>query len=73
MIRLPESVAMAGLSDLQRQLAAQRHRDTLAMLAVGAGLAALGLLVSWCSAAACRGRSSGWRSACTRSPRVMAT
>ncbi len=47
MIRLPESVAMAGLSDLQRQLAAQRHRDTLAMLAVGAGLAALGLLVSW--------------------------
>ncbi|WIX32364.1 methyl-accepting chemotaxis protein [Salinicola sp. JS01] len=47
MIRLPESVAMAGLTDLQQQLAAQRHHDTLAMLAVGAGLAALGLLVSW--------------------------
>ncbi|WIX32361.1 methyl-accepting chemotaxis protein [Salinicola sp. JS01] len=47
MIRLPESVAMAGINDLQQQLAAQRHHDTLAMLAVGAGLAALGLLVSW--------------------------
>ncbi|WP_157958932.1 HAMP domain-containing protein, partial [Salinicola sp. RZ23] len=47
LISLPQSVAMAGINDLQQQLAGQRHQDTLAMLAVGAGLAGLGLLVSW--------------------------
>ncbi|WP_198651886.1 cache domain-containing protein, partial [Salinicola sp. RZ23] len=36
LIRLPHSVAMAGINDLQQQLAGQRHQDTLAMLAVGA-------------------------------------
>ncbi|WP_110597603.1 methyl-accepting chemotaxis protein [Salinicola lusitanus] len=47
MIRLPQSVVMAGLTDLRQQLASQRHHDTLAMLAVGVGVALLGLFAGW--------------------------
>ena len=47
MIRLPADVVMAGADDLQGDLEAQRQADMAGMIAVGAVIAALGLLVSW--------------------------
>jgi methyl-accepting chemotaxis protein len=47
MIRLPADVVMAGADDLQADLEAQRQADMAGMIAVGAVIAALGLLVSW--------------------------
>ncbi|ABE58455.1 methyl-accepting chemotaxis protein [Chromohalobacter israelensis] len=47
MIRLPADVVMAGADDLQSDLEAQRQADMAGMIAVGAVIAALGLLVSW--------------------------
>ncbi|PWW34616.1 methyl-accepting chemotaxis protein [Chromohalobacter israelensis] len=47
MIRLPADVVMAGADDLQADLEAQRQADMIGMIAVGAVIAALGLLVSW--------------------------
>ncbi|WP_129141685.1 methyl-accepting chemotaxis protein [Modicisalibacter coralii] len=47
MVRLPQSVVMAGLNDLQMQLGAQRHASMLGMIAVGLAIAGAGLLASW--------------------------
>ncbi len=47
MIRLPQSAVMAGINDLQTELANRRHQNTLAMLGVGLGVIMLGLVVSW--------------------------
>ncbi|WP_110670210.1 methyl-accepting chemotaxis protein [Salinicola halophilus] len=46
-IRLPEAVVMAGLFDMRDQLDDQRQANTLAMLAVGAVVIALGLVLAW--------------------------
>ena len=46
-IRLPEDAVLAGLRSLEGQLADQRQADMIGMIAVGAVIAALGLLVSW--------------------------
>lgn len=47
MIRLPADVVMAGADTLQGDLEDQRRADMFGMIAVGAVIAALGLLVSW--------------------------
>lgn len=47
MIRLPADVVMAGADNLQGDLEDQRQADMFGMIAVGAVIAALGLLVSW--------------------------
>ncbi|WP_280538952.1 methyl-accepting chemotaxis protein [Chromohalobacter sp. 11-W] len=47
MIRLPADVVMAGADNLQGDLEDQRRADMFGMIAVGAVIAALGLLVSW--------------------------
>jgi len=47
MIRLPADVVMAGADNLQAALEEQRQADMMGMIAVGAVIAVLGLVVSW--------------------------
>ncbi|WP_280561733.1 MULTISPECIES: methyl-accepting chemotaxis protein [unclassified Chromohalobacter] len=47
MIRLPADVVMAGADNLQAALEDQRQADMMGMIAVGAVIAMLGLVVSW--------------------------
>ncbi|SOC54430.1 methyl-accepting chemotaxis protein [Chromohalobacter canadensis] len=46
-IRLPEEAVLAGLHNLEGQLADQRQADMAGMIGVGVVIAGLGLVVSW--------------------------